>query len=189
MTPDKVLSTASPFLVAQQMIRYRQHNEEWRIDEHDERINHRIAASVPQEQLKGVKDDEDDAEDQQRVEERAPPTEVLLEARASAYQGEIAERHDVNRAVDEAEEQRVAGGRVAHDPPDADWEGDVVEQEIVCDPVVALSQEENEDFREEREVVEEIPPHELHGLVASGRVVERLTAAKRINITEFGLHS
>lgn len=63
MTPDKVLSTASPFLVAQQMIRYRQHNEEWRVEENDERINHRVAARVPHEQLKSVKDDENESKD------------------------------------------------------------------------------------------------------------------------------
>lgn len=47
--------------VAQQMIQDCQHKEEWRINENNVRINHRIIAIIPDEELQTVQHNERDS--------------------------------------------------------------------------------------------------------------------------------
>lgn len=84
----------------------------------------------------------------------------------------------MNEAVNKGKEHRVTGRRELHNPPDGQRKGDVMKKEIICYPVVALSQKENVNFREECEIVDEIAPSERHNPVCVWRFVKRLTSGK-----------
>lgn len=99
------------------MIQASQDNEERRIDENNYRINERIIAFVPDEELKCVKNNYCDSKylkafecslssqqiklmtHQQKVEESLPPPEINFQLWKSSDQAQVAESHYVNRAV------------------------------------------------------------------------------------------
>lgn len=84
----------------------------------------------------------------------------------------------MNRTVDERKNHRMPCRRVLHNPPDADWECDVVIQKVCGNSIVTFRQDENKDFREKREIVEKEEPCESHNSVSSGRFVKMLTSGR-----------
>lgn len=66
----------------------------------------------------------------------------------------------MNGTVDERKNHRMPCRRELHDPPDADWKCDVVIEKVIRYSIVTFPQDENKDFREEREVVEQEEPCE-----------------------------
>lgn len=95
----------------------------------------------------------------------------------------------MHSAVDDSKKNRVTCWTQLHDEPDADWQCDVVEQKVFRDFVVALSQEEDKNLREEREVVQKIPPSERNCFITMRGFVKRLTSGKTTFDTSFTLCS
>lgn len=70
----------------------------------------------------------------------------------------------------------MSSGSELHNEPNADRKSGMMIEEVVRNAIVALSEEENKNFREKRKVVNKINPRERYGYVAVRGSVEWLTS-------------